>query len=158
VASLAVVLGIGVYLFINYVTASDPFAFVLVQQRSFYRSFAWPWVGAEGVWTLAAAGGSNSMLNGVFQTLCIPLLVAACAISAARQRLSYSIWMIGNVLVFTAQGFWLSLPRYALVLFPAFIWLAPRTSHAAFGPLWFAGSTLFLSFFACRFAMGWWVS
>ncbi|MBK5257111.1 MAG: hypothetical protein JJE39_13860 [Vicinamibacteria bacterium] len=157
-AALSVGAGISVYLAINYVTTSDPFAFVFTQQRSFHRTFAWPWQGAAHVWNLAGVGGSNSMMNGVFQTLCVPLLVMACAISVARQRLSYAIWMIGSVLIFTAQGFWLSLPRYALVLFPAFIWLAPRTAHRVFGPLWFAASTLLLSFLAGQFAQGWWAS
>jgi hypothetical protein len=98
------------------------------------------------------------MMNGVIQVVCIPLLLAACLIAALRQRPSYAIWTIGQVVVFTAQGFWLSLPRLALVLFPAFIWLAPRTARPVFGTLWFAASTLFMSFLAAQFAQGWWVS
>jgi Gpi18-like mannosyltransferase len=157
-AALSVFLGVAVYLWINYATAGDPLAFVTVQRNSFYRTFAWPWQGAMNVWFLAKAGGSNSMMNGVIQLLCIPLLLAACAIAALRQRPSYAIWTIGQVLVFTAQGFWLSLPRLALVLFPAFIWLAPRTARPVFGTLWFATSAVFLSFLAAQFAQGWWVS
>lgn len=157
-ASLSVGLGILVYLGINYATTGDPFAFLLVQKQSFYRTFAWPWQGAAKVWTLAGAGGTNSMMNGVLQTISIPLLLFVCVVSALRQRLSYAIWTIGNTLVFTAQDFWLSLPRLALVLFPAFIWLAPRTRDRVWGTLWFAASILFLSFFAGQFAQGWWVS
>jgi len=157
-AALSVGLGIAVYLWINYATAGDPLAFVTVQKVSFYRTFAWPWQGAMNVWNLAKTGGSNSMMNGVIQVVCIPFLLAACVIAALRQRASYAIWTIGQVLVFTAQGFWLSLPRLALVLFPAFIWLAPRTARPVFGTLWFAASTVFLSFLAAQFAQGWWVS
>ncbi|MEO8500375.1 MAG: hypothetical protein ABI565_05620 [Vicinamibacteria bacterium] len=157
-ASLSVGLGVAVYLWINYVTAGDPLAFVTVQRVSFYRTFAWPWQGAMNVLDLASAGGSNSMMNGVLQAICIPLLLFACVVSAMKQRLSYALWTIGNVFVFTAQGFWLSLPRMALVLFPAFIWLGPRTARPLFGTLWFAASTLFLSFFAAQFVQGWWVS
>jgi Gpi18-like mannosyltransferase len=157
-AAFSVFIGVAVYLWINYATAGDPLAFVTVQRNSFYRTFAWPWQGAMSVWLLAKAGGSNSMMNGVIQLLCIPLLLAACVIAALRQRPSYAIWTIGQVLVFTAQGFWLSLPRLALVLFPAFIWLAPRTARPVFGTLWFATSTVFLSFLAAQFAQGWWVS
>ena len=157
-ASLTVGLGVLVYLWINYVTAGDPFAFVTVQKVSFYRTFAWPWAGALSVLDLAKWGGSNGMMNGVLQLLCIPLLIFVCVISVIRQRPSYALWTIGNVLVFTAQGFWLSLPRLAIVLFPAFIWLAPRTARPVFGTLWFAASTVFLSFFAAQFVQGWWVS
>jgi hypothetical protein len=157
-ASLSVGLGIVVYLIINYTTAGDPLAFLIVQRDAFYRTFAWPWEGALKVWELAAMGGSNSMMNGVVQTLCIPLLLIACWTAATKQRLSYAIWTIANVLIFTAQDFWLSLPRLSLVLFPAFIWLAPRTARPIFGTLWFAASTLFLGFLAAQFLQGWWVS
>ena len=157
-ASLTVGLGLAVYLWINYAVAGDPLAFFTVQRVSFYRTFAWPWQGALNVWDLAASGGSNGMMNGVLQVLCIPLLVAACVIAAVKQRPSYAIWTIGQVLIFTAQDFWISIPRLALVLFPAFIWLGMRTAHPVFGTLWFAASTLFLSFFAGQFAQGWWVS
>ena len=132
-ASLTVGLGIAVYFWINYAVAGDPLAFLTVQKVSFYRSFAWPWQGALNVWNLAATGGSNSMMNGVLQVLCIPLLLAACVIAVIRQRPSYAIWTLGQALIFTAQGFWLSLPRLALVLFPAFIWLGPRTARPVFG-------------------------
>lgn len=157
-ASLTVGLGMAVFLWINYWVAGDPLAFLTVQKVSFYRTFAWPWQGAMNVWELAGSGGSNGMMNGVLQVLCIPLLLAACVIAAWKQRPSYAIWTIGNVLVFTAQGFWLSIPRLALVLFPAFIWLGLRTARSVFGALWFAASTLFLSFLAGQFAQGWWVS
>lgn len=157
-ASLTVGLGIAVYLWINYATAGDPLAFLTVQRVSFYRTFAWPWEGAMNVWDLAAFGGSNGTMNGVLQLACIPFLLAACVIAMIRQRPSYAIWTIGQVFIFTAQGFWLSLPRLALALFPAFIWLGPRTARPVFGALWFVASTLFLSFLAAQFAQGWWVS
>jgi Gpi18-like mannosyltransferase len=155
---LTVGIGIAAYLGINYAVAGDPLAFLLVQKEGFHRTFAWPWVGAQGVWDLAFFGGSNGMMNGVLQTISIPVMLFACAVSFMRQRASYAIWTIGQVFVFTAQGFWLSMPRLILVLFPAFIWLAPRTAHPVFGTLWFAGSTLFLSFLAGQFVQGWWVS
>jgi Gpi18-like mannosyltransferase len=157
-ASLTVFLGVAIYLWINHAVAGDPFAFLTVQNDSFYRTFAWPWRGAMNLWDLAGPGGSNSMMNGVLQVICLPLLLAACVIAVVRQRPSYAIWTIGQVLIFTAQGFVLSLPRLALVLFPAFIWLGPRTAGPVFGTLWFAASVLFLSFLAGQFAQGWWVS
>ena len=155
----ALTVGVGLlgYFWVNYSTAGDPLAFLTVQKVSFYRTFAWPWAGAINAWNLGASGGSNAMMNGVLQVVCIPLLLAACVIAAVKQRPSYAVWTIGQVLIFTAQGFWLSLPRLALVLFPAFIWLGARTARPVFGTLWFAASTLFLSLFACQFAQGWWV-
>lgn len=157
-SSLSVGLGIAVYLAINQVVAGDPFAFMDVQKDAFYRTFAWPWDGAIAVLKLSALGGTNSMLNGGLQLACIPLLLIACGAAAMKQRLSYAIWVIGNTLVFTAQGFWISVPRLMLVLFPAFIWFAPKAANRLTGILWFAASTAFLSFLAGQFAQGWWVS
>jgi hypothetical protein len=159
IAAMSVGAGFAGYLGINYVTMGDPFAFVNLQERAFYRTFAWPWRGAINVWNLAIeGGGSNSMMNGGLQLLCVPLLLIACAAAVTKQRTSYAIWTIGNALIFTAQGFWLSVPRLVLVLFPLFVWLAPFTARPVFGTLWFAASTLLLSFFAGQFAQGWWVS
>lgn len=156
-AALSVGLGIVIYLGINYWVASDPFAFLAIQKASFYRTFAWPFEGARNAWNLAASGGANSMMNGVSQVACIPLLLIGCAVAVLRQRPSYALWMVGNVLVFTAQGFWISMPRMMLVLFPAVIALAPLAGRPVFGTLWFAGSTLLLGFEASQFAQGWWV-
>lgn len=158
-ASLSVGLGIAIYLLINHVVAGDPFAFLGLHKDISYRGFAWPWQGAIDVFRLANAGGADSMMNGVLQAALIPLMAIACAAAALKQRLSYAVWVIGNTLLFTAQGFWVSVPRLALVLFPAFIWLAPHLgTRPVLSTLWFAGSTLLLSFLAGQFAQGWWVS
>lgn len=158
-ASLSVGLGIAVYLAINYAVAGDPLAFMQLQHDAFYRSFAWPWDGALALFRLANHGGADSMMSGVLQAAFIPLMVTVGFAAAMRQRASYAVWVIGNILVFTAQGFWISVPRLVLVLFPAFIWIAPRLgSSPVLSTLWFAGSTLLLSFLAGQFAQGWWVS
>jgi len=157
-AALSVSVGIAIFLAINVAVASDPFAFLRVQEQTFFRIFAWPWQGAAKAWELGLAGGTDAMMNGVLQVLFIPLLASSSVFSVVRQRASYAIWTVGNILLFTAQDFWLSVPRLALVLFPAFLWLGPRTRNRVFGTLWFAGSTLLLSFLAGQFAQGWWVS
>jgi hypothetical protein len=139
--------------------AGDPLAFMQLQHDAFYRSFAWPWDGAAALFRLANHGGADSMMSGVLQAAFIPLMVTAGVAAAMRQRASYAVWVIGNILVFTAQGFWISVPRLVLVLFPVFIWIAPRLgSSPVLSTLWFAGSTLLLSFLAGQFAQGWWVS
>lgn len=158
-ASLSVGIGIAIYLAINYVVAGDPLAFMRLQHDAFYRSFAWPWDGTLAVFRLASRGGADSMMSGLLQAAFIPLMLIACAAAAKKQRLSYAIWVIGNTLVFTAQEFWISVPRLVIVLFPAYIWLAPHIGASpVLSTLWFAGSTLLLSFLAGQFAQGWWVS
>ncbi|MEO5762174.1 MAG: hypothetical protein ABIR28_07675, partial [Vicinamibacteria bacterium] len=157
-AALTVFLGVAIYLAFNYAVTGDALAFMEVQRLSFYRTFATPAAGAANVLKLASGGGADSMMSGVLQAVFIPFMIGAIAVSLWKQRVSYVIWNIGNILIFTAQDFWLSMPRLTLVLFPAFIWLAPKTARPVFGTLWFAGSTLLLSLLAAQFAQGWWVS
>jgi Gpi18-like mannosyltransferase len=158
-ASLSVGIGIAIYLAINYAVAGDPLAFMRLQHDAFYRSFAWPWEGTLAVFRLGSHGGADSMMNGALQAAFIPMMLIASVAAVMKQRLSYAVWVIGNTLVFTAQEFWISVPRLVLVLFPAFIWLAPRLAASPVqSTLWFAGSTLLLSFLAGQFAQGWWVS
>jgi len=156
-AACFVGVGTATYLVLNYSVAGDPLAFIAIQREAFYRTFAAPWEGAWNVWKLARGGGTDSMLNGVIQGACIPLLIVAC-VASLRQRASYAVWTIGNVLLFASQSFWISVPRLSLALFPLFIWLACRTGGRVIGSLWFAASVSFFSFFAGQFAQGWWVS
>src|SRR5918999_1254315 len=78
--------------------------------------------------------------------------VAGTAVCAIRFRPSWTVWMAGNWLLITSTGFVLSVPRYALVLFPLFAWFAvlPDRWRWVVGALSVAG----LVYFAGRFAMG----
>ena len=156
-AAVSVSLGVVAYLALNAWVAGDAFEFVTIQRDSFYRSFAPPWDGVIAVMFLAWEGGSDSMSNGVLQALCIPLMAVAL-FGALRQRRSYAVWVAGNAFLFTAQGFWISLPRLCLSLFPLFPWLALRLRGRVASAVWLAASLLLLSFFAGQFAQGWWVS
>jgi hypothetical protein len=67
-----------------------------------------------------------------FLELILSLLFGVVAvISLFKLRLSYTLYLIGAYLLSTISGSFSSFPRYALVLFPAFIiygvWLAKKT-------------------------------
>jgi hypothetical protein len=65
--------------------------------------------------------------------------------------------MTCNWLLWTSTKFVLSVPRYTLVLFPAFILLARlRVSRPVWGAAVVVWSLLFLALFAARFAQGYW--
>ena len=74
-----------------------------------------------------------------------------------RLRASYAVWMTLNWLLWTSTKFVLSVPRYTLVMFPAFILFARLTATR---PLWNAiitvWSLLFLALFVARYVQGLW--
>jgi len=65
--------------------------------------------------------------------------------------------MTCNWLLWTSTKFVLSVPRYTLVLFPAFILLARlRASRPVWGAAVAVWSLLLFALFAARFAQGYW--
>ena len=64
--------------------------------------------------------------------------------------------MAGNWLLITSTSFVLSVPRYTLVLFPLFAWLALLTRSRWVAVALGVASVLALGYFAGRFAAGQW--
>ena len=76
--------------------------------------------------------------------------------SAFRLRPSYFAWMAGNWLLFTSTSFLLSMPRYALTLFPLMILMALVTRRSWALVVVSAVSLAAFVYFAARFATGDW--
>jgi Gpi18-like mannosyltransferase len=150
--------GFGVYLFINWRVLGDPRAFLNAQGDYWYKSLTWPWVGIQGTWnSVWGRAPSDAQMVG-WQELFFLLLGLGMTVGAwLRLRTSYAVWMTCNWLLWTSTKFVLSVPRYTLVLFPAFILFARlRVSRPAWGASVVVWSLLFLALFAARFAQGYW--
>ncbi len=85
-------------------------------------------------------------------------LVTLCTVwSWLRLRPSYSVWITFNWLLICSTAYVLSVPRYALTLFPIFILFSRACSGRRF---WFAmltlWSVLYLALYTGRFAQGMW--
>ena len=155
---LLVPAGFGVYLFINWRVFGDPRAFVGTQDLYWYKSPAWPWIGLkeawDGVWVRAP---SDAYLVGVQELLFVLLGVGLTVWAWLRLRASYAVWMTCNCILWTSTKFVLSVPRYTLVLFPAYILLARlRAQRPAWGAAVAVWSLLMLALFAARFSQGFW--
>jgi hypothetical protein len=155
---LLVAAGFGVYLLINWWVLGDPRAFLDTQGTYWYKSLTWPWVGIGRAWNHAEARGPSEAQMVVWQELFFVLLgLGMTAWAWLRLRASYAVWMTCNWLLWTSTKFVLSVPRYTLVLFPAFILFARlRASRPAWGAAVVVWSLLFLGLFAARFAQGYW--
>jgi Gpi18-like mannosyltransferase len=142
------------YLWLNHEVTGDYFAFTKIMQEHWYKKFASPWFGIYDVWLRAWGMNVNEGLNEFVAVV----LVTVCMVwSWFRLRPSYSVWITLNWLLINSTAYVLSVPRYALALFPVFILLARATTGRRF---WFAmltvWSLLYFALYAGRFAQGIW--
>lgn len=150
--------GFGVYLLINWWVLGDPRAFLKMQGEHWFKSPTWPWVGIRGAWDATWGRTPSDALMIGWQEFFFVLLGLGLTVWAwVRLRASYAMWMTCNWLIWTGTKFALSVPRYTLVLFPAYILLARlRASRPAWGAAVAVWSLLMLALFAARFAQGYW--
>jgi hypothetical protein len=150
--------GFGVYLLINWSVKGHPFEFLRMQDEYWYRTFAWPWDAIAAAWRMSlGAKPSDALMVGWQEFFFVLLGLGLTAWAWARMRASYAAWMTFNWLLWTCTKFVLSVPRYTLVLFPAYIIFARasarRPEAGALIAIW---SLLFLSLFIARFSQGYW--
>ena len=150
--------GFGVYLLINWSVKGHPFEFLRMQDEYWYRTFAWPWDAIAAAWRMSqGAKPSDAMMVGWQEFFFVLLGLGLTAWAWLRMRASYAAWMTFNWLLWTCTKFVLSVPRYTLILFPAYIIFARasarRPEAGALIAIW---SLLFLSLFLSRFSQGYW--
>jgi hypothetical protein len=148
--------GFGVYLFLNWKVAGDPFAFLKMRKALFAMGFSWPWVGIrEAVGNLRRAPSQAEMVG--MQELIFTALGFVCTIASwIKLRPLYAMWITGNWLLLASVTFIESMPRYSLTLFPVFILFALLTRYRFWNAVVTVWSLLFLALFASLFVRGWW--
>jgi hypothetical protein len=155
---LAAGFGFGVYLLINWEVFGHPLQFLNMQEQFWSKSLTWPWVGVGGAWgSIWGREPSEAQMVGWQEFFFVMLGLSLTAWTWRRLRGSYAVWMILNWLLWTSTKFVLSVPRYTLVMFPAYILFARAAGSR---PVWNAvitvWSLLFLALFAARFVQGYW--
>lgn len=149
--------GFGGYLALNQVVYGTPFEFLAVQREHWFKSLDWPWEGISGVFRwLGSPKFENVVMLGLMELLFIAIGLVATVHAAFRFRLSWFAWMAGNWLLFVSTSFVVSVPRYALTLFPLYVSLALGSRRTLALVLISAASIGGLIFFAGRFANGVW--
>jgi hypothetical protein len=152
-----VAVGFGGYLLLNLLVYGDPFAFVQIQNEHWFKSLAMPWVGIGGVVDrLGDPNLENVAVLGVAELVAIGLGLAGTLYSLFRFRASWTVWMAGSWLLFVSTAFVLSVPRYAIAMFPLFAWFAVLAERRWLGITIGAVSVGLLLWFSGRFALGSW--
>jgi hypothetical protein len=98
----------------------------------------------------------NVVMYGVTELAAIGLGLAGTVVAAFRFRPGWFTWMTGNWLLFVSTSFVLSVPRYALTMFPLFAWFAQLAERRWLGLVLGGVSVALLLWFSARFATGAW--
>jgi Gpi18-like mannosyltransferase len=150
--------GFGVYLLINLEVHGDAFAFLRIQGEFWYKHLTGPWVGIQETWrAIWSREPSDAQMVGWQEFFFVLLGLGMTVWAWLRLRTSYAVWMSCNWLLWTSTKFVLSVPRYTLVMFPAyFLFARAALSRPVWGVVITVWSLLFLALFAARFAQGFW--
>jgi hypothetical protein len=155
---LLIPLGLGVYMAYLWVLRGDALYFSHVQKH-WGRETSWPWVSVVNSFermTHAVAGQTvaTQALELSFTALMIVVLLAGWH----RLRLSYTAYMALSILAPMCTASLMSMPRFALVLFPMFAILARWGDRPWANTLIVAFSLPLLGLFTVLFANWYWVA
>ncbi len=158
-AGLALVpLGLLSYMAYLWVLRGDPLYFTHVQAH-WGRHLAFPWESVSHSFTVMSHATTpqtvaNQALEVTFTTLMVAVLVAGFW----RLRPSYSVYMALSILVPMSTSSLMSMPRFALVLFPMFVMFALWGARASVNNAIVAFSLPILGLYTVLFADWYWVA
>lgn len=153
----AIPLGLATYMTYLWVLRGDPLYFSHVQIH-WGRALAPPWVSFIHAFNLIGHGAPQTVADQSLQVAFTLLMLGALVAGFRRVRFSYSAYMALSILVPMSTSSLMSMPRFALVLFPMFalfgLWGAKPTANNVI----VAFSLPLLGLFTVLFADWYWVA
>ncbi len=159
VAGLALVpLGLAAYMAYLWVLRGDPLYFSHVQAH-WGRHLAFPWESvAHSFKLIAQARGAQTVANSALEIAFTALMLGVLVAGAWRLRPSYSVYMALSILIPMSTSSLMSMPRFALVLFPMFVMFALWGARASVNNAVVAFSLSILGLYTVLFANWYWVA
>jgi hypothetical protein len=155
---LAIVpLGLATYMAYLWVLRGDPLYFSHVQ-ANWGRHLAPPWVSFVHSFKLIALGNPQVVANQLLEVAFTLLMLAVLVLGLRRLRPSYIAYMALSILVPMSTSSLMSMPRFALVLFPMFTLFALWGARANVNNIIVAFSLPLLGLFTVLFADWYWVA
>jgi len=156
--ALAIPFGLLIYMAVLWVLNGDPLYFSHVQTH-WDRKLAWPWVSVTHAFRLISHASTtlvvaNEGIEVAFTALMIGVLIAGFW----RLRPSFTAYMALSILVPMSTASLMSMPRFALVLFPMFVMLALWGGRSWVNNTIVAFSLPLLGLFTVLFADWYWVA
>ncbi len=146
-------LGLALQLGISRVVYADAWAYFKRQEDFWGRSFDMPWVGLWNAYRVIVENYSadKKIFYGFFEIgfMLFALLTGAAAVR--RLRPSYAIYAIGLLAAISFNSRWAATPRYLLMVFPLFIYLAGLVRKPAAGLLFVLVSCALQLYFLVHF-------
>jgi hypothetical protein len=156
--ALAIPLGLAGYMGWLWVIQGDPLYFSHVQTH-WDRHLAWPWVAFMHAYKVIVHADSTLTVSNESLELAFTLLmIAVLAFGFRRLRPSFSAYMALSILVPMSTSSLMSMPRFALVLFPMFVVLALWGGRSWANNAIVAFSLPLLGLFTVFFADWYWVA
>ena len=151
-------LGLAVYMGYLWVLTGDPLYFSHVQSH-WDRQFAPPWVSVINAFhKIAHAMQGQTVANQVLEISFTFLMIAVLIAGWRRLRPSYIAYMALSILIPMSTSSLMSMPRFALVLFPMFAILARWGEKPWVNNIIVAFSLPLLGLFTVLFADWYWVA
>lgn len=154
---LLIPLCFSVYLIINYVIFGDALAFLTIQKEHWFKELAPPWIGfLNSLNGIGWRSPSERMIVDYAEIIFGLLGLATVIVGFLYLRISYNVYALLTWLLITSNGYWLSIPRYTLTIFPLFILLSLAGQRKEINYLITVISLIFFSLFLILFAQGRW--
>jgi Gpi18-like mannosyltransferase len=156
-AGMLIPLGLSVYMAYLWVLRADPLYFSHVQIH-WNRHFAMPWVSVINAFSKIAHSSGQTAANQTLEVAFTFLMILVLIAGWKQLRASYIAYMALSVLVPMCTSSLMSMPRFALVLFPMFAILARWGERPAVNNVILAFSLPLLGLFTVLFADWYWVA
>jgi len=115
--------GFLIYLVINYQVTGNFFTSMEIERTHWYQSID-PLLGLQRAWWWGTAAPSPGNITvGSAQIVFAILGLSGVIGSFLRLRLSYSVYALFTWMMSVSTGWWISVPRYVMAMFPLFILL-----------------------------------
>jgi len=155
---LLIPLGLAAYMGWLWVLGGDPLYFSHVQVH-WNRHLAPPWASiSHAIYVISHARTSQIIANQILELTFTALMIAVLAAGWRKLRTSAAAYMTLSILVPMSTSSLMSMPRFALVLFPMFTILALWGRRPAINNVIVALSLPLLGLFTVLFADWYWVA
>lgn len=149
--------GFLIYLSINNQVTGSYFTFMEIERTHWYQSIdpAQGFINACN-WAIGASFPESITLGGAQLIFAVFGLLIVAAGLLRRFRPSYNVYMLLTWMLSVSTGWWISIPRYMMAMFPMFILLGLLAHKRIIHYTIVAIFTAALCFFTVLFAMGLW--
>jgi hypothetical protein len=154
---LFIPLGLSLYMGWLWLLRGDPLYFSHVQAH-WDRHLAWPWVSVAHAFAMIRKGEPTTTATQCLELSFTVLMIALALAGLQRLRFSYWSYMLLSILVPMSTSSLMSMPRFALVLFPMFVVLGLWGGRHSVNNTIVAISLPLLGLFTVLFANWYWVA